>query len=84
MRSRFVAVDLLVRPLVVSNRTFMFQAQQILSTCVEKIDISSTEGYDVFVSQLKDGLKNTSHETAANHKVAKVKLPAPVLLVLSV
>lgn len=62
----------------------MFQAQQILSTCVEKIDISSTEGYDVFVSQLKDGLKNTSHETAANHKVAKVTLPAPVLLLLSV
>lgn len=55
----------------------MFQAQQILSTCLEKIDISSTEGYDVFLSQLKDGLKNTSHETAANHKVAKVSLPAP-------
>lgn len=55
----------------------MFQAQQILSTCLEKIDISSTEGYDVFLSQLKDGLKNTSHETAANHKVAKVNLPAP-------
>lgn len=50
----------------------LFQAQQILSTCLEKIDISSTEGYDVFLSQLKDGLKNTSHETAANHKVAKV------------
>ncbi|XP_029691286.1 baculoviral IAP repeat-containing protein 6 isoform X2 [Takifugu rubripes] len=47
------------------------EAQQILSTCLEKIDISSTEGYDVFLSQLKDGLKNTSHETAANHKVAK-------------
>lgn len=63
---------------VILNRTFMFQAQQILSTCLEKIDISSTEGYDVFLSQLKDGLKNTSHETAANHKVAKVNLPAPV------
>lgn len=59
------------------NRIFTFQAQQILSTCLEKIDISSTEGYDVFLSQLKDGLKNTSHETAANHKVAKVNLPAP-------
>uniref|UniRef100_H3CIY4 Dual E2 ubiquitin-conjugating enzyme/E3 ubiquitin-protein ligase BIRC6 n=1 Tax=Tetraodon nigroviridis TaxID=99883 RepID=H3CIY4_TETNG len=47
------------------------EAQQILSTCVEKIDVSSTEGYDLFLSQLKDGLKNTSHETAANHKVAK-------------
>lgn len=57
---------------VVLSRTFPFQAQQILSTCLEKIDISGTEGYDVFLSQLKDGLKNTSHETAANHKVAKV------------
>lgn len=56
------------------NRNVLFQAQQILSTCLEKIDISSTEGYDVFLSQLKDGLKNTSHETAANHKVAKVTL----------
>lgn len=27
----------------------------------------------MFITQLKDGLKNTSHETAANHKVAKVR-----------
>lgn len=47
------------------------EAQQLLSACVEKIDVSSTEGYDLFITQLKDGLKNTSHETAANHKVAK-------------
>lgn len=57
---------------VIFNKNSVLQAQQILSTCLEKIDISSTEGYDVFLSQLKDGLKNTSHETAANHKVAKV------------
>uniref|UniRef100_A0A7M4F5Y1 Baculoviral IAP repeat containing 6 n=1 Tax=Crocodylus porosus TaxID=8502 RepID=A0A7M4F5Y1_CROPO len=38
---------------------------------MEKVDVSSTEGYDLFITQLKDGLKNTSHETAANHKVAK-------------
>ncbi|XP_068012640.1 baculoviral IAP repeat-containing protein 6 isoform X6 [Melanerpes formicivorus] len=47
------------------------EAQQLLSACIEKVDISSTEGYDLFITQLKDGLKNTSHETAANHKVAK-------------
>uniref|UniRef100_A0A2K5YE67 Baculoviral IAP repeat containing 6 n=1 Tax=Mandrillus leucophaeus TaxID=9568 RepID=A0A2K5YE67_MANLE len=47
------------------------EAQQLLSACLEKVDISSTEGYDLFITQLKDGLKNTSHETAANHKVAK-------------
>ncbi|XP_038601850.1 LOW QUALITY PROTEIN: baculoviral IAP repeat-containing protein 6 [Tachyglossus aculeatus] len=47
------------------------EAQQLLSACVEKVDVSSTEGYDLFITQLKDGLKNTSHETAANHKVAK-------------
>ncbi|ETE62917.1 Baculoviral IAP repeat-containing protein 6, partial [Ophiophagus hannah] len=47
------------------------EAQQLLSACIEKIDVSSTEGYDLFLAQLKDGLKNTSHETAANHKVAK-------------
>ncbi|PNJ59096.1 BIRC6 isoform 2 [Pongo abelii] len=47
------------------------EAQQLLSACSEKVDISSTEGYDLFITQLKDGLKNTSHETAANHKVAK-------------
>ncbi|KAG2467020.1 BIRC6 protein, partial [Polypterus senegalus] len=47
------------------------EAQQMLSACLEKVDVSSTEGYDQFISQLKDGLKNTSHETAANHKVAK-------------
>ncbi|ELK27335.1 Baculoviral IAP repeat-containing protein 6 [Myotis davidii] len=47
------------------------EAQQLLSACLEKVDISSTEGYDMFITQLKDGLKNTSHETAANHKVAK-------------
>lgn len=49
------------------------QAQQLLSACLEKVDVSSTEGYDLFITQLKDGLKNTSHETAANHKVAKVR-----------
>lgn len=54
--------------------TFPFQAQQMLSACQEKIDVSSTEGYELFVSQLKEGLKNTSHETAANHKVAKVSV----------
>lgn len=48
------------------------QAQQLLSACQEKIDVSNTEGYELFLSQLKEGLKNTSHETAANHKVAKV------------
>ncbi|XP_042305457.1 LOW QUALITY PROTEIN: baculoviral IAP repeat-containing protein 6 [Sceloporus undulatus] len=47
------------------------EAQQLLSACIEKVDVSSTEGYDLFLAQLKDGLKNTSHETAANHKVAK-------------
>ncbi|KAM3606446.1 uncharacterized protein V6R79_016382 [Siganus canaliculatus] len=47
------------------------EAQQILSACQEKIDVSNTEGYELFVTQLKEGLKNTSHETAANHKVAK-------------
>ncbi|XP_078504876.1 dual E2 ubiquitin-conjugating enzyme/E3 ubiquitin-protein ligase BIRC6 isoform X3 [Lissotriton helveticus] len=47
------------------------EAQQLLSACLEKVDVSSTEGYDLFVTQLKDGLKNTSHETAASHKVAK-------------
>lgn len=48
------------------------QAQQMLSACLEKVDVSNTEGYDIFIAQLKEGLKNTSHETAANHKVAKV------------
>ncbi|KAM4600039.1 dual E2 ubiquitin-conjugating enzyme/E3 ubiquitin-protein ligase BIRC6 isoform 3-T3 [Fundulus diaphanus] len=47
------------------------EAQQMLSACQEKIDVSSTEGYELFINQLKEGLKNTSHETAANHKVAK-------------
>ncbi|XP_056669227.1 baculoviral IAP repeat-containing protein 6 isoform X17 [Monodelphis domestica] len=47
------------------------EAQQLLSACIEKVDVSSSEGYDLFITQLKDGLKNTSHETAANHKVAK-------------
>ncbi|XP_029926712.1 baculoviral IAP repeat-containing protein 6 isoform X5 [Myripristis murdjan] len=47
------------------------EAQQMLSACQEKIDVSNTEGYDLFITQLKEGLKNTSHETAANHKVAK-------------
>lgn len=64
---------------VLFNKKLVFQAQQILSTCLEKIDVSSTEGYDVFLSQLKDGLKNTSHETAANHKVAKVNALASLL-----
>ena len=54
----------------------LFQAQQMLSACQEKIDVSNTEGYELFISQLKEGLKNTSHETAANHKVAKVSLAA--------
>ncbi|KAF1376176.1 hypothetical protein PFLUV_G00228020 [Perca fluviatilis] len=47
------------------------EAQQMLSACQEKIDVSNTEGYELFITQLKEGLKNTSHETAANHKVAK-------------
>ncbi|MFT7805918.1 baculoviral IAP repeat-containing protein 6 isoform X6 [Arapaima gigas] len=47
------------------------EAQQLLSACLEKVDVSGAEGYDLFITQLKDGLKNTSHETAANHKVAK-------------
>ncbi|XP_018120699.1 baculoviral IAP repeat-containing protein 6 isoform X6 [Xenopus laevis] len=47
------------------------EAQQLLSACLKKIDISSAEGYDLFIMQLKDGFKNTSHETAGNHKVAK-------------
>ncbi|XP_046884773.1 baculoviral IAP repeat-containing protein 6 isoform X4 [Hypomesus transpacificus] len=47
------------------------EAQQMLSACQEKVDVSNTEGYDLFITQLKEGLKNTSHETAANHKVAK-------------
>ncbi|KAI1894397.1 hypothetical protein AGOR_G00115390 [Albula goreensis] len=47
------------------------EAQQMLSACLEKVDVSNAEGYDLFITQLKDGLKNTSHETAANHKVAK-------------
>lgn len=75
---QFVA-DFRVYLQVLFNNNSVFQAQQILSTCLEKIDISSTEGYDVFLSQLKDGLKNTSHETAANHKVAKVNAPASLL-----
>lgn len=52
------------------------QAQQMLSACLEKVDVSNTEGYDLFLTQLKEGLKNTSHETAANHKVAKVRTAA--------
>lgn len=52
------------------------QAQQMLSACLEKVDVSNTEGYDLFLTQLKEGLKNTSHETAANHKVAKVTAAA--------
>ncbi|XP_028323473.1 baculoviral IAP repeat-containing protein 6 isoform X3 [Gouania willdenowi] len=60
------------------------EAQQMLTACQEKIDVSNTEGYELFISQLKEGLKNTSHETAANHKVAKwatvtVHLPHHVL-----
>ncbi|XP_043914359.1 baculoviral IAP repeat-containing protein 6 isoform X2 [Protopterus annectens] len=47
------------------------EAQQLLSACEEKIDVSNVEGYSHFILQLRDGLKNTSHETAANHKVAK-------------
>ncbi|XP_077439054.1 dual E2 ubiquitin-conjugating enzyme/E3 ubiquitin-protein ligase BIRC6 isoform X1 [Vanacampus margaritifer] len=47
------------------------EAQHLLSACQEKIDISNTKGYELFIVQLKEGLKNTSHETAANHKVAK-------------
>ncbi|XP_069464004.1 baculoviral IAP repeat-containing protein 6 isoform X2 [Ambystoma mexicanum] len=47
------------------------EAQQLLSACIEKVDVSSSDGYETFVTQLKDGLKNTSHETAASHKVAK-------------
>lgn len=47
------------------------EAQQMLLACQEKIDVSNTDGYDLFISQLKEGLKNSSHETAANHKVAK-------------
>ncbi|XP_058880863.1 baculoviral IAP repeat-containing protein 6-like isoform X4 [Acipenser ruthenus] len=47
------------------------EAQQMLSACLEKVDASSADGYDQFITQLKDGLKNTSHETAANHRVAK-------------
>ncbi|KAM3863276.1 dual E2 ubiquitin-conjugating enzyme/E3 ubiquitin-protein ligase BIRC6 [Diretmus argenteus] len=47
------------------------EAQQMLLACQEKIDVSNTEGFDLFITQLKEGLKNTSHETAANHKVAK-------------
>ena len=48
----------------------------MLLACQEKIDVSNTEGYEPFITQLKEGLKNTSHETAANHKVAKVSLAA--------
>ncbi|XP_061083476.1 baculoviral IAP repeat-containing protein 6 isoform X4 [Conger conger] len=47
------------------------EAQQMLSACLEKVDVSSADGYELFITQLKEGLKNTSHETAANHKVAK-------------
>uniref|UniRef100_A0A673KNA8 Dual E2 ubiquitin-conjugating enzyme/E3 ubiquitin-protein ligase BIRC6 n=1 Tax=Sinocyclocheilus rhinocerous TaxID=307959 RepID=A0A673KNA8_9TELE len=47
------------------------EAQQMLYACMEKVDVSNTEGYDLFLTQLKEGLENTSHETAANHKVAK-------------
>lgn len=46
----------------------------MLSACLEKVDVSGAEGYELFITQLRDGLKNTSHETAANHKVAKVGL----------
>ena len=48
------------------------QAQQVLLACLEKVDVSNSEGFEMFLTQLKEGLKNTSHETAANHKVAKV------------
>lgn len=58
----------------------MSQAQQLLSACIEKVDVSGTEGYDLFLTQLKDGLKNTSHETAANHKVAKVRSSLTALM----
>ncbi|XP_016428418.1 baculoviral IAP repeat-containing protein 6-like [Sinocyclocheilus rhinocerous] len=47
------------------------EAQQMLYACMEKVDVSNTEGYDLFLTQLKEDLENTSHETAANHKVAK-------------
>ncbi|XP_041107829.1 baculoviral IAP repeat-containing protein 6-like isoform X5 [Polyodon spathula] len=47
------------------------EAQQMLSACLEKVDVSNAEGYDQFITQLKDGLKNISHESAANHRVAK-------------
>lgn len=60
--------------MLIFSCTSAFQAQQLLSACIEKVDVSSTEGYDLFITQLKDGLKNTSHETAANHKVAKVRI----------
>lgn len=50
------------------------QAQQMLYACMEKVDVSNTEGYELFLTQLKEGLENTSDETAANHKVAKVCL----------
>ena len=67
----------LVADCIVAHNAFLspLQAQQMLSACQEKIDVSNTEGYDLFITQLKEGLKNTSHETAANHKVAKVSQP---------
>lgn len=73
-----------VMPMAFKTLIFIcaFQAQQLLTACQEKIDVSNTEGYELFLSQLKEGLKNTSHETAANHKVAKVSLSASTLFII--
>lgn len=46
----------------------------MLYACLEKVDVSYMDGYDLFLAQLKEGLEKTSHETAANHKVAKVRM----------
>ncbi|XP_078714316.1 dual E2 ubiquitin-conjugating enzyme/E3 ubiquitin-protein ligase BIRC6 isoform X2 [Lampetra fluviatilis] len=56
------------------------EAQQLLSVCQRKIDVSGTEGYDQFISQLRDGVRSSTQEPALSHKVAKwatVKLCLP-------
>uniref|UniRef100_A0A8C4Q1J4 Dual E2 ubiquitin-conjugating enzyme/E3 ubiquitin-protein ligase BIRC6 n=1 Tax=Eptatretus burgeri TaxID=7764 RepID=A0A8C4Q1J4_EPTBU len=47
------------------------EAQQLLSVCQKKIDVSGTEGCDDFMGQLREGVKIATQEPPVNHKVAK-------------
>uniref|UniRef100_UPI00358FA005 baculoviral IAP repeat-containing protein 6 n=1 Tax=Myxine glutinosa TaxID=7769 RepID=UPI00358FA005 len=47
------------------------EAQQLLSVCQKKIDVSGTEGCDDFMAQLREGVKIATQEPPVNHKVAK-------------